>query len=66
MLSAILAVLNAGPMSQPVFRSIGYGLIEGLFFTALLIIATRYERSRRSTAARDDDENDDGGRTIVP
>lgn len=65
MLSAILAVLNAGPMSQPVFRSIGYGLIEGFFFTALLIIATRYERSRRAGAGTED-EDDEGGRTIVP
>jgi hypothetical protein len=63
-LAAILAVLNAGPMSQPVVRSIGYGLIEGAFFTALLILATRYERSKRTGPG--DEPEDDTERTIRP
>ncbi|HEX4215382.1 MAG TPA: hypothetical protein VIA06_18840 [Candidatus Dormibacteraeota bacterium] len=65
-LAVILAVLNAGPMSQPVLRSIGYGLIEGAFFTALLIVVTRYERSRRSASEGEEAEDDETGRTIVP
>jgi hypothetical protein len=59
-LSLLLFVLNWGPMSQPVERSIGYGLLEGLFFTALLIVATRHERSKRQ---RPSDPTDSDGDT---
>lgn len=56
-LIVLLFVLNVGPMAQPLERSAGYGLLEGVLFTALLIVATRHERSRRRPRRdRDEDE----------
>jgi hypothetical protein len=40
-------LLNLGPFAQPLGSSIIYGFIEGGAFTALLIYATKVERSRR-------------------
>lgn len=51
LLSLLLFVLNWGPMSQPAERSVGYGILEGIFFTALLIVATRHERAKRARPA---------------
>jgi hypothetical protein len=58
LLSLLLFVLNWGPMSQPAERSVGYGILEGIFFTALLIVATRHERSKRERSAADGDSED--------
>ena len=46
-LSALLFVVNVGPFSQPVLRSIGYGLFEGGVLTGLLMVATASERNKR-------------------
>ena len=47
----IFAVLtfgvNIGPFSQPIPRSILYGLLEGAVLSGLLAVATRAERGRR-------------------
>ena len=47
----LLFVLNTGPMAQPPGRSAGYALLEGAFFTALLIVATHHERDKRRRRA---------------
>jgi len=41
-------LINIGPFSQPIPRSILYGLFEGGVLSALLAIATRTERAKRS------------------
>jgi hypothetical protein len=41
-------LINIGPFSQPVPRSILYGLFEGGVISGLLAVATRTERNRRS------------------
>jgi len=40
-------LLNIGPFSQPVSRSILYGLFEGAVLSGLTAVATRMERGRR-------------------
>jgi hypothetical protein len=40
-------LINIGPFSQPVPRSILYGLIEGGVVAGLLAVAARTERGRR-------------------
>lgn len=52
LLVVIMFALNALPFQQPLERSIGYGFIEGVPFTALLIVATRHERAKREQARR--------------
>ena len=47
-LTILLFLLNVGVFSQPVLRSVLYGLIEALPFTALVLVATANERRRRS------------------
>jgi hypothetical protein len=47
-LAIVLFVVNVGPFAQPVWRSILYGLLEALPFTALALVATANERRRRS------------------
>ena len=45
---AVLTFLsNIGPFSQPVPRSILYGLFEGAVLSGLMAVATRTERGRR-------------------
>ena len=45
---AILTLLmNVGPFSQPLLRSIFYGLFEGAVLSGLMAVATRTERDRR-------------------
>jgi hypothetical protein len=46
--AAVTFVMNIGPFSQPVPRSILYGLFEGAVLSGLLAVATRTERNRRS------------------
>ncbi len=43
----ILAVINIGPFSQPLLRSIFYGLFEGALLSGLMAVATATERGRR-------------------
>jgi hypothetical protein len=40
-------VINIGAFSQPVPRSILYGLFEGAVLSGLMAVATRTERGRR-------------------
>jgi hypothetical protein len=40
-------LINIGPFSQPVLRSILYGLFEGAVLSGLMAVVTRMERSRR-------------------
>jgi len=40
-------LINIGPFSQPVARSILYGLFEGAILAGLMAVATRTERGRR-------------------
>lgn len=40
-------LMNIGPFSQPVPRSILYGLFEGAVLSGLMAVATRTERGRR-------------------
>lgn len=48
-LFAILTfLLNIGPLSQPIARSIFYAIFEGGVLAGLLAIATRTERDRRN------------------
>ncbi len=47
-LAVLLFLLNVGGFNQPLLRSILYGVIEAAPFTALILIATASERSRRS------------------
>ena len=46
-LSALLFAVNVAVFNQPVWRSILYGLFEGGVVTALLLVATASERSKR-------------------
>jgi hypothetical protein len=45
--AVVTFLLNIGPFSQPVPRSILYGLFEGAVLSGLLAVATRTERNRR-------------------
>ena len=40
-------LINIGPFSQPISRSIFYGLFEGAVLSGLMAVATRTERGRR-------------------
>ena len=46
-LSAALFLLNITVFGQPAWRSVLYGLFEGGVVTALLLVATASERSKR-------------------
>jgi hypothetical protein len=43
----ITFLLNIGPFSQPVLRSVLYGLFEGGVLSGLMAVVTRSEKSRR-------------------
>jgi hypothetical protein len=45
--STLLFALNDGPLHQPLVRSIGYGLFEGLIPTWVIITATQHEKRKR-------------------
>ncbi len=47
MFSVLMFVINVGPFSQPLLRSVFYGLFEGAVLSGLLAVATATERSRR-------------------
>jgi hypothetical protein len=40
-------LINVGPFSQPLLRSVFYGLFEGAVLSGLMAVATATERSRR-------------------
>ena len=46
-LSVLLFLVNLGPFNQPLWRSILYGIFEGAVVTALLLVATASEKSKR-------------------
>ncbi|TMD90984.1 MAG: hypothetical protein E6I73_05705 [Chloroflexi bacterium] len=45
--AALMFLINIGPFSQPLLRSIFYGLFEGALLSGLLAVATATERGRR-------------------
>ncbi|HLQ15199.1 MAG TPA: hypothetical protein VK256_05000 [Candidatus Eisenbacteria bacterium] len=46
-LAILTFLINIGPFSQPVPRSILYGLFEGAVLSGLLAVVTRNERLKR-------------------
>lgn len=48
--AALLFFLNLAVFNQPIWRSVLYGLIEGVPLTALLLVATANERRKRAAA----------------
>jgi hypothetical protein len=46
-LAVLMLLINIGPFSQPLLRSIFYGLFEGAVLSGLLAVATATERGRR-------------------
>ena len=44
----LMLLINVGPFSQPIIRSIFYGLFEGAVLSGLMVVATHSERGRRS------------------
>ena len=44
----LMLLINLGPFSQPLLRSIFYGLFEGAVLSGLMAVTTRTERGRRS------------------
>jgi hypothetical protein len=47
-LAVFMLLLNVGPFSQPLLRSVLYGLFEGAILSGLLAVATATERRKRS------------------
>ena len=46
-LAVSMLLVNIGPFSQPLARSIFYGLFEGAVLSGLLAVATATERTKR-------------------
>jgi hypothetical protein len=46
-LAVLMFLINIGPFSQPLLRSIFYGLFEGAVLSGLLAVATATERAKR-------------------
>jgi hypothetical protein len=46
-LAVFMLLVNIGPFSQPLPRSIFYGLFEGAVLSGLLAVATATERGKR-------------------
>jgi hypothetical protein len=46
--SVLMFLINIGPFSQPVPRSVFYGFFEGGVLSGLLAVATHTERGRRA------------------
>jgi len=46
-LAVLLFLANLGPFSQPLLRSIVYGVFEALPLTAAVVVATAFERRKR-------------------
>jgi hypothetical protein len=47
LLGVLTFLINLGPFSQPLARSLVYGVIEGGLLTGLLLVATAQEKARR-------------------
>jgi hypothetical protein len=47
LLTVFMLLVNLGPFSQPLWRSILYGIFEGAVLSGLLAVATRAERGKR-------------------
>ena len=47
LLALLLLFLNLSVFNQPLWRSILYGIFEGAVVTALLLVATASEKSKR-------------------
>lgn len=47
-LAIFMLLVNVGPFSQPVWRSILYGIFEGGVLSGLLAVATAAERGKRT------------------
>lgn len=45
--AVLMFLINIGPFSQPIGRSIFYGLFEGAVLSGLLAVATATERGKR-------------------
>ena len=45
--AALMLLINIGPFTQPLLRSIFYGLFEGALLSGLTAVATATERGRR-------------------
>jgi hypothetical protein len=45
--AVLMLLINIGPFSQPLLRSIFYGLFEGALLSGLTAVATATERGRR-------------------
>jgi hypothetical protein len=52
-LSVLLFLANLGPFNQPLWRSVLYGIFEGAVVTALLLVATASEKSKRKSPPPD-------------
>lgn len=46
-LALLMLLINIGPFSQPLLRSVFYGLFEGALLSGMLAVATATERGRR-------------------
>lgn len=46
-LAVFMLLVNVGPFSQPLWRSILYGIFEGGVLSGLLAVATAAERRKR-------------------
>ncbi len=46
-LAVLMLLVNVGPFSQPLWRSILYGIFEGAVLSGLLAVATAAERGKR-------------------
>ncbi len=46
-LAVLMLLINIGPFSQPLLRSIFYGLFEGAVLSGLVAVATATERAKR-------------------
>ncbi len=46
-LAVLMLLVNVGPFSQPLWRSILYGIFEGAVLSGLLAAATAAERGKR-------------------
>jgi len=47
LLAVLMLLVNVGPFSQPLWRSILYGIFEGAVLSGLLAVATAAERGKR-------------------
>jgi len=47
-LAVFMLLVNIGPFSQPLWRSVLYGIFEGAVLSGLLAVATAAERGKRS------------------